>query len=310
MKNKKNNEIVVYLISLLAFAFLIFIAIYFQTTTPYNKVALDLGFAKIAWYAVFILTGLIIAVVWSIQEFRLKGIKEDFLFDALFWSVPLAIIGSRIYYVIFDPVKDYNTILDILDVTRGGLSIHGVVITVFVFLIFYSKKKNVNFWLIMDIVAVGFLLGQIVGRWGNFMNQEAYGPAIESTTLLNIIPTFIKDQMFINGFYHHPTFLYEGIWNTIGLILILIIRRKRIFKVGDHFALYLIWYGFGRGLIIEPLRIGGAQYDALRFLGLPVNVYLSIILFFIGGLFLIYFKNKYNPNLGFYKDISRQGKWK
>ena len=308
MKNKKNNEIVVYLISLLAFAFLIFIAIYFQTTTPYNKVALDLGFAKIAWYAVFILTGLIIAVVWSIQEFRLKGIKEDFLFDALFWSVPLAIIGSRIYYVIFDPVKDYNTILDVLDVTRGGLSIHGVVITVFVFLIFYSKKKNVNFWLIMDIVAVGFLLGQIVGRWGNFMNQEAYGPAIESTTLLNILPTFIKDQMLINGFYHHPTFLYEGIWNIIGLILILIIRRKRIFKVGDHFALYLIWYGFGRGLIIEPLRIGGAQYDALRFLGLPVNVYLSIILFFIGGLFLIYFKNKYNPNLGFYKDISRQGK--
>ena len=308
MKNKKNNEIVVYLISLLAFAFLIFIAIYFQTTTPYNKVALDLGFAKIAWYAVFILTGLIIAVVWSIQEFRLKGIKEDFLFDALFWSVPLAIIGSRIYYVIFDPVKDYNTILDILDVTRGGLSIHGVVITVFVFLIFYSKKKNVNFWLIMDIVAVGFLLGQIVGRWGNFMNQEAYGPAIQSTTLLNILPTFIKDQMLINGFYHHPTFLYEGIWNTIGLILILIFRRKRIFKVGDHFALYLIWYGFGRGLIIEPLRIGGAQYDALRFLGLPVNVYLSIILFFIGGLFLIYFKNKYNPNLGFYKDISRQGK--
>ncbi|PKK96767.1 MAG: hypothetical protein CVV58_04655, partial [Tenericutes bacterium HGW-Tenericutes-3] len=145
--------------------------------------------------------------------------------------------------------------------------------------------------------------GQIVGRWGNFMNAEAYGPVIESQFILNILPAFIKDQMFIAGAYHHPTFLYEGIWNFVGLVGLLIIRRKRILKVGDLFAFYLIWYGFGRGAIIEPLRVGGHPTDALRMFGLPTNIVLSIGLFMVGGIAIILLKKKFIKNQPYYVDM-------
>ena len=219
--------------------------------------------------------------------------------------MPIAIIGSRIYYVIFDPNKNYQSLTDIINITRGGLSIHGVVISATLFVLFYTKKKGINFWLIADIVAVGFLIGQIVGRWGNFMNQEAYGPVIESQFILNILPVFIKDQMFIAGNYHHPTFLYEGLWNLVGLVVLINIRRKKLLKVGDLFALYLMWYGLGRGAIIEPLRTGGAEFDALRVFGLPVNIYLSLILFLGGGLLLMFLKNKKLPELPYYAEVGQ-----
>jgi phosphatidylglycerol:prolipoprotein diacylglycerol transferase len=291
--------------ALLYFMVLVILAVVPQTRVPYNNVAIDLGFVEVAWYAVFILSGLLIAVFWSVDEFKKKGLSVDFLYDALLWTVPIAIIGSRIYYVIFDPNKNYQSIIDIINISRGGLSIHGVVITATLFVLFYTKKKGVNFWLIADIVAVGFLIGQIVGRWGNFMNQEAYGPVIESQFILNILPAFIKDQMFIAGNYHHPTFLYEGLWNLVGLVILINIRRKKLLKIGDLFALYLMWYGLGRGAIIEPLRTGGAEFDALRVFGLPVNIYLSLILFLGGGLLLMFLKNKKLPELPYYAEVGQ-----
>jgi phosphatidylglycerol:prolipoprotein diacylglycerol transferase len=111
--------------------------------------------------------------------------------------------------------------------------------------------------------------------------------------------------MFISGNFHHPTFLYEGIWNFIGLILLIQVRRKKIFKIGDMFALYLMWYGLGRGAIIEPLRTGGAQFDALRVFGLPVNIYLSLILFLGGGALLMFVKNKKHPELPYYQEVGK-----
>lgn len=291
--------------ALLYFLVLLMVAVGFQSDVPYNPIALDLGFAQIAWYAVFILSGMIIAVTWSLDEFKRKGLDPEFLYDALLWGVPLAILGARLYYVIFDPNKNYSSLLDIINVTRGGLAIHGAVIVAIIFAYLYTKKRKVNFFLVIDIVVVGFLIGQIIGRWGNFMNQEAYGPVIESQLVLNLLPNFIKNQMFILGEYHHPTFLYEGLWNLTGLIALLIIRRKKWFKIGDHLALYLIWYGLGRGAIIEPLRTGGATYDALRFLGLPVNIYLSLILFMGGGLILLFVKHRFMNHLPYYAEVTR-----
>lgn len=302
---KHKQPIKLYGGALLYFVILVLLAIVPQTSVPYKNIALDLGFAEVAWYAVFILSGLLIAVYWSADEFKKKGLSTDFLYDALLWTVPIAIVGSRLYYVIFDPNKNYQSLMDIVNITRGGLSIHGAVIAATLFVLFYTKKKGVNFWLIADIVAVGFLIGQIVGRWGNFMNQEAYGPIIESQFILNILPSFIKDQMFIAGNYHHPTFLYEGIWNLIGLIILINIRRKKLLKIGDVFALYLMWYGLGRGAIIEPLRTGGAEFDALRVFGLPVNIYLSLILFLGGGALLMYVKNKKMPELPYYNEVGQ-----
>ena len=285
---KKNRKaFYVYGGSLLVFLTVILIAVSTQTDVPYNSIALDLGFAQIAWYAVFILTGILLGGFLSYMEFKRLGWDTEILFDGLLWGVPLAIIGSRLYYVIFDPSPNYESFMDVINITNGGLSIHGAVITALIFMIIFSKKKKLNFWIFVDIVAIGFLVGQISGRWGNFMNAEAYGPVIESQFILNILPDFIKNQMYIDGAFHHPTFLYEGIWNFIGLVFLLVARRKRWFYAGDMLGLYLIWYGLGRGAIIEPLRVGGHPGDALRVFGLPANIIISLTLFMLGGVALI-----------------------
>jgi phosphatidylglycerol:prolipoprotein diacylglycerol transferase len=301
IKDIFKKPYMLYVLSFLYVILLITIAVS-QDETPYSNVALDLGFAQIAWYALFILSGIVIASLFAVVEFKRKGLNVDFLYDALLWTVPLAILGSRLYYVIFDPDGTYQTFMDVINISRGGLSIHGAIITAVVFVLFYVRKRQMNLLLILDIVAVGFFIGQIVGRWGNFMNQEAYGPVIQSEFILNILPNFIKDQMLIGNLYRHPTFLYESILNLIGLIGLLIIRRKRIFKIGDHFALYIMYYGLVRGAFIEPLRTGGATGDALRIFGQPVNIYLSLIVFLGGGALFMYFKHKKYPDLPFYTD--------
>ncbi len=300
---KKSSDRRNYTILPIVFLIVLALAILPQSGTPYNNIAVDLGFAQIAWYAVFILTGLSLGAFLAYEEFKRVGWNPEMLFDALIWAVPLSIIGSRLYYVVFDPSPNYNSIGDVFNIQNGGLSIHGAVITAFIFVVIWTKKKKLNFWLLADILAIGFLVGQIIGRWGNFMNREAYGPAIESEFILNILPTFIKDQMYINGVYHHPTFLYEGLWNLVGLVFLLIARRKRWFKVGDTIGLYLIWYGLGRGAIIEPLRTGGDPNDALRMFGLPTNIILSLGLFMLGGIVMIYVKSKVIKDQKYYVDM-------
>lgn len=299
----KSTDARNYTIGFTAFIIVLLLAILTQDGTPYNPTALDLGFAQVQWYAVFILTGLSIAAFLAYEEFKRVGWNPDLLFDALLWAVPLSIVGSRLYYVIFDPNPNYDTFMDVINITNGGLSIHGAVITAFIFVFFFTRKKKISFWLLADILAVGFLIGQIVGRWGNFMNQEAYGPAIQSAFILSLLPPFIEDQMVIGGIIHHPTYLYEGLWNFAGLIFLLVARRKRWFKVGDMMGLYLIWYGLGRGAIIEPLRTGGDPGDALRMFGLPTNVILSLTLFMLGGAALIVAKHYLIKDQKYYLDM-------
>jgi phosphatidylglycerol:prolipoprotein diacylglycerol transferase len=299
----KSTDARNYTIGFTAFIIVLLLAILTQDGTPYNPTALDLGFAQVQWYAVFILTGLSIAAFLAYEEFKRVGWNPDLLFDALLWAVPLSIVGSRLYYVIFDPNPNYDTFMDVINITNGGLSIHGAVITAFIFVFFFTRKKKISFWLLADILAVGFLIGQIVGRWGNFMNQEAYGPQIQSEFILSLLPPFIEDQMVIGGIIHHPTYLYEGLWNFAGLIFLLVARRKRWFKVGDMMGLYLIWYGLGRGAIIEPLRTGGDPGDALRMFGLPTNVILSLTLFMLGGAALIVAKHYLIKDQKYYLDM-------
>lgn len=300
---KKSSDARNYTIGGLVFMTVLALATLTQDGYPYSRTALDLGFAEVQWYAVFILTGLSIAAFFAYEEFKRVGWNPDILFDGLLYAVPLSIVGSRLYYVIFDPNPDYRSFIDVINITNGGLSIHGAVITAFIFVIFFTKRKKLEFWVLADILAIGFLIGQIIGRWGNFMNAEAYGPAIESAWVLNLLPNFIKEQMTIGGIVHHPTFLYEGIWNFIGLVFLLIARRKRWFKVGDVMGLYLIWYGLGRGAIIEPLRTGGDPGDALRMFGLPTNILLSLTLFMLGGFALILVKKYVIKDQKYYVDM-------
>ena len=162
-------------------------------------------------------------------------------------------------------------------------AIYGGVIGGFATLFIYSYTKKINPFKIGDCAVFGLVIGQIVGRWGNFFNQEAYGAAVDN---LDYLPGFIRDQMYIDGSYRQPTFLYESLWNLLGFALILILRRKwKSLRRGHITAFYLIWYGFGR-MVIEGMRT-----DSLMFFGLRVSQWLSVV--FIGfGIFIILYQNR------------------
>lgn len=306
--NKNKQAIYLYGGALLAFMLLITIAVSSLNGSPMdssldqfdNRTALDLGFAQVAWYATFILTGIIIGGTLAYFEFKKLGWNTEILFDGLLYAVPLAIVGARLYYVIFDPTPNYNNFIDVINITEGGLAIHGAVITTLIFVIFFTKKKKISFWAMADIIAIGFLVGQIIGRWGNFMNGEAHGPAIQSQFILNLLPNFIETNMTnpVTNITYHPTFFYEGLWNFLGLVGLLVTRRFKLFKVGDMIALYLIWYGLGRGLIIEPLR-----QDPLYIFGLKANIVLSLVLFAGGGVLLLILKRVFIKDQKYYVEM-------
>ena len=288
---------------------LIMLATLTQDGYPYKMTAIDFGSIgnfdlAVQWYAIFILYGIVAGGTLAYFEFKRLNIDTNVLFDGLLLCVPLAIVGARLYYVIFDPFPSYDSFLDVINITNGGLAIHGAVIMTIIVLIFFTKRKKVNFWVVADILAIGFLVGQISGRWGNFINAEAYGPAIaDGSFILKLLPEFIKQQMTISGEIHHPTFLYEGAWNFIGLAFLLFARRKRWFKAGDIMGSYLIWYGLGRGALIEPLRAQGAVGDALMMFGIPTNIVLSFGVLMLGGVLVIILKHIFIKDQPYYYDL-------
>src|SRR5690554_1253591 len=278
---------------------------------PYNPVAFSLFGLDIAWYAIFILTGAIFAVILSYREAFFLNVNRDHLIDGALIRIVLGIIAASLYYVIFESPDGFS---EIFNLRGGGLAIHGGIIVGVIFVFVYTKIRKMNLFKVLDLLAVGFLIGQIIGRFGNFMNQEAHGGPISAnaqTFLSVIIPNFIYNNMFINGVPYHPTFLYESLWNLLGLILLLVLRRKRVFKIGDMIGLYLIWYGLGRGLLIEPFRT-----DPLLFIesvGMDnifnrVNVVLSLTLFVIGRTLYLVIKNNINKELPYYYDVVNENK--
>ena len=290
-----------YMIMIHVFIMVLTLAVWTQTTVPYNRVAIDFGFAKIYWYAIFILTGILLAAYYSQTELTKMGYPKDIIYDGMLWGVPIALIGARLYYVMFDPIPHYFNFLDIINISKGGLAIHGAIIATLIFLPIFCKIKKIKLMPIIDIIAIGLLIGQIIGRFGNFMNHEAYGPAIQSAWIINVLPDFIVNQMTLGDVIHHPTFLYEGLWNLVLVIFLISMRQKQIFKAGDYLGLYLIWYGLGRGLIIEPLRVNGAYGDALMFMNIPINVVMSL-LFVILGVIYLFIKNRYGKSLPYQID--------
>lgn len=260
-----------------------------------NDVFLDLGIITIEWYSVFIFLGIIVGGFFVLRESRRWRIKEDFIINLIFYAIPIGLIGARLYYVAFNWSYYGSNLIDIVKVWEGGLAIHGGIIAGLLWIIFYTKKYDVNTFRTLDIIVVGVIIGQAIGRWGNFFNSEAYGPV---TTLENLqslfIPKFITDGMYINGAYHHPTFLYESLWCVLGFIILLIFRRRKYTKIGQTAGLYMMWYSLGR-FFIESLRT-----DSLMLGNIKVAQLISIILFIIGLLIMITkgsgskFENKYN----------------
>lgn len=265
-----------------------------------GHIAIAIGSLSVAWYAIFILTGILFAAVYAYYEFPKLGITRNDLTDGLLPIVPISIIGARLYYVIFDPNKSYKSFLDVINLTDGGLAIHGAIIAAVISVIVFARIKKIRVWYLFDTLVIGFLIGQIIGRWGNFMNQEAYGPVVENSWVFRaLVPGFVKKNMLIDGAYHHPTFLYESFLNFIALVGLLVVRRFRLLKVGDGLGIYLILYGIIRGAVIEPMRM-----DPLYIFGLKVNVLFSLTLFAGGGIIYLILKYIFAKDLPYYYDLA------
>ncbi len=247
-----------------------------------NRVALDFGFLQIYWYSICIVVGMICGMYLVYSEAKKKHISENVMTNLIFSTVVLAIIGARLYYVAFRWDYYSNNLMEILEIWNGGLAIHGAILLGGLSLILYTRKHKLDTLVILDICSVGLIIGQAIGRWGNFFNQEAYGSEVSLEFLKSIfMPGFIIDGMHINGTYYHPTFLYESIWCLIGFIVLFIIRRKRYIKTGQIFGVYCMWYSLGR------FFIEGMRQDSLMLGSLKAAQIVSIAMFLVGLFFFV-----------------------
>ena len=206
-----------------------------------NPILLDLGVIKIYWYSAMIFLGLLIGGWLILKEAERFNISEDFIVNLFFFTIPIAVIGARLYYVLFN--WDYYSVnmSEIFMIWEGGLAIHGGMLFGLLWIIFYTKKYKVNTFRILDMIVIGLIIGQAIGRWGNFFNGEAHGTATTLEHLQSLhIPEFIINGMNIGGTYYLPTFLYESIWCLLGFIILLVIRRLKYIKIGQTTAVYLI----------------------------------------------------------------------
>ncbi|MFV0246794.1 MAG: prolipoprotein diacylglyceryl transferase [Mycoplasmatales bacterium] len=247
-----------------------------------NPVFIQLGPLNITYYALFIVSALLLGIFLAKQEAAKQDISTELIYDYAFYLIIFAFIGARLWYFIFE-LSNYNSIFDIFKVYQGGLAIHGGILAGLLFTIYYTKKNNILFFKLTDIIVFPLILGQAIGRWGNFINQEAHGPVTSKQFLSNTLhlPDFIVNGMYIDGQYYHPTFLYESLWNIIGFIIMIFLRKKYRFNYGILSAFYLMWYGFIRTLI-EILRT-----DALTLYSVKVAQISSIFMFICGLLILV-----------------------
>lgn len=222
----------------------------------------------IHWYGIIIAVGFLLAVLYCSRKATRFGIRQDDLIDMLFFAVPLSIIGARLYYIIFyldlyrrqDGTLDFGAMVRIWD---GGLAIYGGVIMAVITLFVFCRVRKIKFLAFADLGVFGLLIGQCIGRWGNFVNIEAYGGP-------TALPWRMGIYEYVDGALRyaevHPTFLYESLWNLLGFVLLAIIAKKWRKFDGQIFLSYFAWYGIGRG-VIEGLRT-----DSLYFFNTPIRV--------------------------------------
>lgn len=247
-----------------------------------NSVMLDLGFIKIYWYSFFILMGVIVGYFLAIKESKKFKIPKEYMLNYFFYVLIFGLLGARIYYVIFNFAEYQNNLIDIFKVWEGGLAIHGGIIAGIIVTIVYTKKYNIPFFRIADIMVISLIIGQCIGRWGNFFNGEAHGPSTTLSFLQSLhLPKFIIDGMFIRGTYYQPTFLYESLGCLIGFIILIFVRKRKRLILGDLTGIYLIWYGIIR-FFIEGLRT-----DSLLFFSLKAAQIVSVIMVVSGILIIV-----------------------
>lgn len=273
-----------------------------------NRVAFSLFGKEIYWYGIIIAAGFLLAVAYGYRKAPRFGVDPDKIFDLLYFAVPAAIVGLRIYYVLFnmelyrnaDGSFNWGKAVAVWD---GGLAIYGGLIAVVITAIIYCRVRKQSFWSYADVGSYGFLIGQIIGRWGNFMNVEAYGsvtdlpwrmcsPKIAQELLWQgQIDSEVYQQILDGTLGVHPTFLYESLWNLLGLVLLIWMAKKGRKFNGQMFLSYVIWYGVGR-TFIEGLRT-----DSLYFFntGLRVSQLVGIISAAVALVLMIVFAKTAGP---------------
>lgn len=247
-----------------------------------NRTLIKLGPISIYWYSVMIALGFLAAMIVCLTEVKRKKLDIEKYSNMVFYAVLFGILGARIYYVLFNLDYYLKMPSEILKVWHGGLAIHGGIIAGILVVYFYTKKYKMNFLKTLDISVVGIIIAQAIGRWGNFFNQEAFGKLTTKAVLIKQrIPNFIIERMYIDGAYYQPTFLYESVWNLIGFIIMLFLRRTKKLKVGYLTGFYLIWYSIGR-CFIEYFRS-----DSLMLGTIKVAQLISLSLIVIGIIVII-----------------------
>lgn len=246
-----------------------------------DSVAFEVFGIQIAWYGIIISLGVVSALGLSYIIAEKKKLDFEIIIDSFLWAFPIAIICARLYYVAFE-WQNYSSFMEVINIRQGGLAIHGGLIGGLLAALVVTKIKKVNFLQYIDIVMPGIILAQAIGRWGNFMNQEAHGGPV-SAEFMSKFPEFIQKGMYIGGTYYHPTFLYESIWNVIVCgLLIYIVYKKKENQNGIVLGSYMALYSVGR-FFIEGLRT-----DSLMFFGLRIAQIVSLIGIVAGIGFILY----------------------
>ena len=261
-----------------------------------DPVAFRIGAWPVRWYGLLIGLGMVIAYSLFMREVRRKGMDEDQAFDLMFWAIVIGFIGARLYYVLFSWEAYHLDPISILFIWQGGLAIYGGVIAGGIVLYYFARRYQQPLFLWLDMAVPSLMFAQSIGRWGNFINQEAYGRIVDLTSLKSLhLPQFMIEHLWIEGAYREPTFLYESLWNLFGGLILLCLRRmNQHLKLGEMTCFYLIWYGIGRSFI------EGLRSDSLYFAGFRISQVVSILMV-VGGIMLGILRRK-NPNIPYYSD--------
>ena len=217
----------------------------------------DLGPMTIHFYGLIIATGLMLAVLYCCKRSAQFGLKEDDVLDGVLWITPFAILCARAYYVAFSWEDYKDNLFSVIEIWKGGIAIYGGVLGAVVGMAVFCKIKKLSLPAVLDLILLGFLIGQSIGRWGNFFNREAFGAPTEAFSRMGLFNTKTGAWEF-----YHPTFLYESLWNAAGFVLLHFLSKKRQFD-GQIALGYACWYGLGRAMI-EGLRMDSLYWGNFR----------------------------------------------
>ena len=218
---------------------------------------LELGPLTIHYYGAIIAAGLMLAMLYCCRRSKEFGLKEDDILDGFLWITPFAIVCARIYYCAFSWEEYAADPISVFYIWNGGIAIYGSVIGAILGMAVFARLKKVKLTAVLDLVMIAFLIGQFIGRWGNFMNREAFGAATDSFFRMGLFNTQTNAWE-----YYHPTFLYESVWNMTGFAVLHFLSKKRQYD-GQMALCYAAWYGLGR-CFIEGLRVDSLWWGPFR----------------------------------------------